>query len=72
MTEGGAMSVDLQRNRIALTMKSAATGDARPAADRGAPKPSRPRGNAGKLATPAAKPFTPRPGSIAPNGMRFR
>jgi uncharacterized protein len=66
------MSVDLQRNRIALTMKTAASGDARPAADRRAPKPSGARGNADRPATPAAKPFTPRPGSIAPNGMRFR
>jgi uncharacterized protein len=59
------ISVDLQRNRIALTMKSAASGDARPAADKRAPTPSQP-------AKPAAKPFIPKPGSIAPNGMRFR
>jgi uncharacterized protein len=65
------MSVDLQRNRIALTMKSAVSGDARPA-DRSARNPTRTRGNADKPATPAAKPFTPKPGSIAPNGMRFR
>jgi uncharacterized protein len=59
------ITVDLQRNRIALTMKSAASGDARPAAERRAPKRPTP-------AKPAAKPFTPKPGSIAPNGMRFR
>ncbi|MFL5607773.1 MAG: Tex family protein [Gemmatimonadaceae bacterium] len=59
------MSVDLQRNRIALTMKSAASGGARPVADKRAPTPAAP-------AKPAAKPFTPKPGSIAPNGMRFR
>jgi uncharacterized protein len=59
------MSVDLQRNRIALTMKSAASGDARPATEKRAAKPSKP-------AKPAPKPFTPKPGSIAPNGMRFR
>jgi uncharacterized protein len=59
------MSVDLQRNRIALTMKSAASGDARPATDKRASKPA-------ASASPKAAPFTPRPGSIAPNGMRFR
>jgi uncharacterized protein len=56
------MSVDLQRGRIALTMKSAASGDSRPARDRNVPKP----------AAPQAKPFAPKPGTIAPNGMRFR
>jgi uncharacterized protein len=65
------MSVDLPRNRIALTMKSAVSGDAG-AADRSARKPARTRSNADKPATPATKPFTPKPGSIAPNGMRFR
>jgi uncharacterized protein len=59
------MSVDLQRNRIALTMKSASSGDARPAADKRAAKPTAP-------ASPKTKPFTPKPGTIAPNGMRFR
>jgi uncharacterized protein len=56
------MSVDLERGRIALTMKSAASGDSRPAKDRRAPKPP----------SPEKKPFTPKPGTIAPNGMRFR
>jgi uncharacterized protein len=59
------ISVDLQRNRIALTMKSPVSADARPIAGKRAPKPSQP-------AKPASKPFTPKPGSIAPNGMRFR
>jgi uncharacterized protein len=59
------MSVDLQRNRIALTMKSAASGVVRPPSDKRASKPTAP-------AKPAPKPFTPKPGSIAPNGMRFR
>jgi uncharacterized protein len=50
------LSVDLERNRIALTMKSAA----RPGASKAKPAPSLP------------KPFTPTPGTVAPNGMRFR
>jgi uncharacterized protein len=65
------LSVDLQRNRMALSMKSPATGDARPVGDRrGAKSPA-----AKPVAKPqaAAKPFTiPAPGAIAPNGMRFR
>ncbi len=65
------MAVDLQRNRIALTMKSAQGGDARPAADRRSAKPPV-RGARPDTPAPAAKPFTPKPGSVAPNGMRFR
>jgi protein Tex len=72
------MSVDLQRNRIALTMKSQASTDGRPAAASGrterrsgssAPgKPTAPNSPA-----PAPKPFVvPKPGAIAPNGMRFK
>jgi uncharacterized protein len=65
------MAIDLQRNRIALTMKSA-TADTRPQG--GADKPAQ-RGP-GKPAPKAPKPpepFTmPKPGAIAPNGMRFR
>ncbi|MEP6621502.1 MAG: Tex family protein [bacterium] len=69
------VAVDLQRNRIALTMKSA-TADTRPAGDakqagRGERKPQGPQ-----VVRPPAKPkepFTiPKPGAIAPNGMRFR
>ncbi|MBC7671314.1 MAG: RNA-binding transcriptional accessory protein [Polaromonas sp.] len=65
------MAVDLPRNRIALTMKSA-TADTRP---KGAPDRWRPGG--GTRAAPTAPPkpesFTvPKPGAIAPNGMRFR
>ena len=80
------MEVDLQRNRIALTMKSAQGGDARPRGGGGrmlrrAPGRVRRRvhqrtrrtGAPGRPApAPAAKPFTPKPGAIAPNGMRFR
>jgi uncharacterized protein len=67
------MSVDLQRNRIALTMKTAMAGDARPAIDRRSPRPGAAKPAAGRPSAPAPKPFTtPKPGDIAPNGMRFR
>ena len=64
------MAIDLQRNRIALTMKSA-TADTRPQGgpDRASHRP------AGKTLPKPPKPenFTvPKPGAIAPNGMRFR
>jgi uncharacterized protein len=64
------MAIDLPRNRIALTMRSA-TADARP---QGVPDRSRPRGGA-QPAPKAKAPETftvPKPGAIAPNGMRFR
>jgi protein Tex len=61
------ISLDLQRNRIALTMKRAATTDTRPASGTRTPKAA-----STKPVAPA-KPFTiPKPGAIAPNGMRFR
>jgi transcriptional accessory protein Tex/SPT6 len=67
------MSVDLERGRIALTMRSEAlpgnreqgTGkraSTRRSGDRRREKPK----------PPAAKPTVPKPGTIAPNGMRFR
>ncbi|CAN5814129.1 Tex family protein [soil metagenome] len=64
------MAVDLPRNRIALTMRSA-TADAKP---QGAPDRSRPRGGAQAASKgKAPEAFTvPKPGAIAPNGMRFR
>jgi uncharacterized protein len=65
------MSVDLQRNRIALTMKAAQGTDSRPNAQSSRPK-SPAAGRAPKPQAPPAKPFTPKPGDIAPNGMRFR
>ena len=64
------LSIDLQRNRIALTMKAAASADSR-ATDRRTPSPAGAKG-VSRPAVPAAKPFTPKPGSVAPNGMRFR
>lgn len=67
------LSVDLQRNRMALSMKSPAAGEARPANGRRGAKPSDAPSGAAKPAVPPAKPFTiPAPGAIAPNGMRFR
>jgi uncharacterized protein len=62
------VSIDLERNRIALTMKTGAGAGARPdRATRAAePKPAR---TAAKPPAPAEK---PKPGTIAPNGMRFR
>ena len=64
------LSVDLQRNRIALTMKSA-TGTEEGAAGKRAATPSTSRG-APRVPKPAAKPYVPKPGDVAPNGMRFR
>ena len=61
------VAVDLQRNRIALTMKREASADARPAARAKGPD----RGP--KTPPPAPRPFVvPKPGAIAPNGMRFK
>ena len=64
------MGVDLQRNRIALTMKKGTSADTRPAREgRGA----KPAGDKDARPVAPAKPFTiPKPGAIAPNGMRFR
>jgi uncharacterized protein len=59
------VSVDLQRNRIALTMKSEAGAVKAPSGgDRRSEKPA---AKAPKQAT-----FTVKPGAIAPNGMRFK
>ncbi len=62
------LSVDLDRNRIALSMKSnpepvaPSQGDGRPAG-KGRARPARRRDVA---------PPTPEPGTVAPNGIRFR
>jgi uncharacterized protein len=65
------MSVDLQRNRIALTMKTQAGSDSRPrSGERGAKAP---RASGAKPTVDSAKPFSiPRSGTVAPNGMRFK
>jgi uncharacterized protein len=63
------VGIDLQRNRIALTMKSA-SADSRPASPG---KSAAAPGARPAAKTPKAEPFTiPKPGAIAPNGMRFR
>ena len=74
-------SVDLPRNRIALSMKrDGGLGGAKPqgGAARGARGPTSPNnaargGNAkGPNQPPAAKPFVPTKGAVAPNGIRFK
>jgi len=62
------ISVDLQRNRIALTMK---TGGAESC---GAERPQRAdrADRADRVPRQPAPPKPPKPGDIAPNGMRFR
>ena len=68
------MSVDLERQRIALSMRSEA--GTRPAKDAGSPPPNAPRPPRGAGGAPdrgkAPAPFTPKPGSVAPNGIRFK
>ena len=61
------MAVDLQRNRIALSMKSAP--GAAPPRERGAPAgaPRRP-----EPTREQAAPFRPTSGAVAPNGIRFK
>jgi protein Tex len=70
------ISVDLQRNRIALTMKKQASADGRPAPSGARPDrvaQVKPPAKTSKTPAPAAKPFVvPKPGAIAPNGMRFK
>ena len=62
------VAVDLERNRIALTMKSAPAAERRGRDDdtKAAARDAR-----REKAKPAA-PAVPKPGTIAPNGMRFR
>jgi uncharacterized protein len=70
------MSVDLERGRIALSMRGGA-----PQGGNREQKPGnreRGTGNRGSVAGSGirdrdnAKPAIPKPGTIAPNGMRFR
>ena len=64
------MSVDLERNRIALTMKRGGAPADRP---RDARRSNKPGPNTQSPRTePARPPRIPKPGEIAPNGMRFR
>ncbi len=71
-------SIDLPRNRIALSMRSDG-GIGAPRQQGGADRAARPaQGNAPKGASakpaprPAAKAFVPSKGAIAPNGIRFK
>jgi uncharacterized protein len=70
------ISVDLQRNRIALTMKKQASADGRSAPNGARPDragQSRPPAKGSKPPASAPKSFVvPKPGAIAPNGMRFK
>jgi transcriptional accessory protein Tex/SPT6 len=65
------VAVDLDRNRIALTMRTGPAADRRGKEQR--PKPGAPEAvrDTPKPAKPA-EPAVPKPGTIAPNGMRFR
>jgi protein Tex len=64
------LSVDLARNRIALSMKSGEPSRAEaPRAGEGSAS-RRPAGSKGR--EPAAKPPVPGSGYVAPNGMRFK
>ena len=80
-------TVDLARNRIALSMRKdpsaagtprtpAPTREERPrGAESARPSPNRSAPNRAPNrapAAPAAKPFVPVKGTIAPNGMRFK
>ena len=73
------MSVDLERGRIGLTMRSgAASGKREQRTGNREPKTGnsgsvrRPGAREQEKPKPAAKPTVPKPGTIAPNGMRFR
>jgi len=62
------ISVDLQRNRIALTMKTGAAESRRAERPQRADRADR----ADRAPRQPAPPKPPKPGDIAPNGMRFR
>jgi uncharacterized protein len=62
------LSVDVQRQRIALSMKDASAGDARPAGQ-GRPPEAR-KGEPTRKPEPKRAPEPPKPG-VAPNGMRI-
>jgi uncharacterized protein len=58
------LSVDLERNRIALSMRRDASAAGQPVRKNA--------GQAGKRSAPPPEPKVHKPGDIAPNGMRFR
>ena len=67
------LSVDLERGRIALTMKAGGKAGGREGGNEAATGKTGGTGKAGGgggVARPAPKPF--RPGDVAPNGIRFR
>jgi len=72
------VSVDLERGRIALTMRSAvpagneARGTGNNDAARRSGKRQREKPNPATAKPAVSKPAVPKPGTIAPNGMRFR
>ncbi|HEX5830728.1 MAG TPA: Tex family protein [Gemmatimonadaceae bacterium] len=70
------LSVDLERNRIALSMKSGAgkTGGGKPREGKqGGGKPGGGKPTSGKPSNRNPEPFRmPKPGDVAPNGIRFR
>jgi uncharacterized protein len=61
-------SVDLPRNRIALSMKS---DGGQGAADRGS-RPAKSEAPVRSAPKPAVKAFVPAKGAVAPNGIRFK
>jgi uncharacterized protein len=65
------LSVDVQRQRIALSMKDASAGDARPAGQ-GRPAEAR-KAEPARKPEPKRAPEPPRPpqSGVAPNGMRI-
>jgi uncharacterized protein len=67
------VSVDLERNRIGLSMRKDAAAAARPgaAADGPRPRDEKRAGSRSKEQTRTAH-AKPTPGTVAPNGMRFR
>ena len=65
------LAVDLQRNRIALTMKAGASTDGRPVERASTTRAIAPPRGAHRT-PPVAKPFAASPGAVAPNGMRFK
>jgi uncharacterized protein len=64
-------SVDLPRNRIALSMKSDG-GLGGPKVQDAGPRGARGPAPKGGPSRPAPKPFVPTKGAIAPNGIRFK